>query len=175
MLAKCINTQILARFLAGHPAINVHCSALAGNDNAALTRELVFLGLSPPLFTIDMPGIPREAFQRFFDCLAPTFDHMISLGQTNTIVSCPALTTHSELQVEQLREAGISPTTIRFAVGLEDPRTLVAHFIDASRLAIDPAAPGFSEQFMPPDEIEALVRDCYLDVHRRYIESQTQQ
>ena len=36
-------------------------------------------------------------FQRLFDALDPTFAHMISLGQSNTIVSCPGLTTHSEL------------------------------------------------------------------------------
>ena len=29
MLAKCINTSILARFLAAHPAINVHSNVLA--------------------------------------------------------------------------------------------------------------------------------------------------
>src|SRR5213078_2830490 len=97
-----------------------------------------------PLFTIDMPTVPRDAFQRFFDSLSPTFDHMISLGQSNTIVSCPAFTTHSELNETQLAEAGISRTTIRFAIGDEDPQDLVAHFIGAARLTIDPELPGFS-------------------------------
>ncbi|HEX4132085.1 MAG TPA: PLP-dependent transferase [Pirellulales bacterium] len=172
MLAKCINTQILTRFLAAHSAIRVHSSALDDNPNSPLARRLVFLGLAAPLFTIDMPEVPREAFQRFFDSLAPTFDHMISLGQSNTIVSCPALTTHSELHEDQLAQAGISPTTIRFAVGHEDPKNLITHFLGAARLAIDPDVPGFSRQFMQPEQIDALVRDCYLDVHRRYIEAQ---
>jgi hypothetical protein len=60
--------------------------------NAELCEQLMFLGLPAPLFTIEIDGVPRLAFQRFFDSLAPTFDHMISLGQSNTIVSCPALT-----------------------------------------------------------------------------------
>ena len=34
--------------------------------------------------------LPAEVFQRFFDSLEPMFAHMISLGQSNTIVSCPA-------------------------------------------------------------------------------------
>src|SRR5262245_4518795 len=151
MLAKCINTEILARFLAAHPAITVHCNVLAESENHALREKLMNCGLPAPLFTIDMAGVPRRAFQRFFDNLAPTFDHMISLGQSNTIVSCPALTTHSELPPTALLEAGITPTTIRFAIGDEDPRDLVAHLVAAAKLAIDPEVPGFSAEFPDPE------------------------
>src|SRR2546422_861388 len=119
----------------------------------------MFLGLPAPLFTIDFEAarLPREAFQRFFDNLAPTFGHMISLGQSNTIVSCPALTTHSELSPEELGRAGITPTTIRFAVGDEDPKDLIAHLVHTARFTIDPAVPAFSEKFMPPGDVDALV------------------
>jgi O-acetylhomoserine (thiol)-lyase len=172
MLAKCINTLILVKFLAAHPQINVHGSAAPGSANAALRERLIFLGLPAPLFTIDMPSVPRRAFQRFFDNLSPTFDHMISLGQSNTIVNCPAFTTHSEMNEAQLAEAGITPTTIRFAVGDEDPKDLIAHFIAAAKLAIEPEAPGFLRQFPSPREIDALVRETYLMTHQRYIESQ---
>ena len=71
MLAKCINTIILARFLASHPAITVHCNALADDPNAALCRRSLFLGLPAPLFTIDMATLPRPTFQRYFDALDP--------------------------------------------------------------------------------------------------------
>jgi cystathionine beta-lyase/cystathionine gamma-synthase len=169
MMAKCINTEILAKFLDAHPRITVHCNALPHNENYQLGGKLMAFGLSAPLFTIDMAGLPSTAFQRFFDNLAPTFDHMISLGQANTIVSCPALTTHSELSPEALAEAGISPTTIRFAIGDEDPRDLVAHLIAAARLAIDPEVPGFSERFPSPEETEQLIQSCYVEAHRRYI------
>jgi hypothetical protein len=43
--------------------------------------------------------------------------------------SIPALTSHSELSGDALREAGISLTTIRIAVGDEDPRGLLAHLM----------------------------------------------
>ncbi len=171
MLEKCVNTQILVRFLSAHPQIHVHGSAAPTSPNAALRERLMFLGLPAPLFTIDLPTVPREAFQRFFDNLSPTFDHMISLGQSNTIVACPALTTHSELDNDALASAGITQTTIRFAVGDEDPKDLIAHFIAAAQLAIDPVAPGFSTQFPVANQIDALVRDCHLDTHRRYVES----
>ena len=61
--------------------------------------------------------VPAAAFQRFFDSLSPAFAHMISLGQSNTIVSCPALTTHSELDEGALAASGIGPATIRLAIG----------------------------------------------------------
>jgi O-acetylhomoserine (thiol)-lyase len=171
MMAKCINTVILARFLAAHPAIQVHCNAIPENENSALRERLSFLGLPAPLFTIDMPSVPWEAFQRFFDALAPTFDHMISLGQSNTIVSCPAFTTHSELDRQALERAGIQPTTIRFAIGDEDPRDLLSHFVAAARLTIDPQMPGFSSQFLQGEAVDALIRDCYLSAHARYIDT----
>ena len=173
MLAKCINTIILARFLDAHPGVNVHCNALVGDENAGLREKLMFLGLPAPLFTIDFEaaGVPQDAFQRFFDNLSPTFGHMISLGQSNTIISCPALTTHSELSADELRRAGIAATTIRFAVGDEDPRDLVSHLVDTARFTIDSTVPGFSAGFPSPRDFDRLAKDCYLDAHRRYIEA----
>ncbi len=171
MMAKCINTEILVKFLAAHPQIEVHSHALPANANSPLREKLLYLGLPAPLFTTEMETVPRDAFQRFFDNLAPTFGHMISLGQSNTIVSCPALTTHSELDVAALAEAGIKGTTIRFAVGHEDPHDLVTHLVETARLTIDPVVPRFSGKFMSTAETEKLIRSCYVDAHRRYIEA----
>jgi len=86
-------------------------------------------------------------------------------------VSCPALTTHSELDQEALADAGISPTMIRFAVGDEDPKDLIAHLVDAARLVFDPQVPGFSDGFASADETAGLIRRCYLEAHEAYITS----
>jgi O-acetylhomoserine/O-acetylserine sulfhydrylase-like pyridoxal-dependent enzyme len=171
MLQKCINTAILARFFDSHPQIRVRCNVLSHDPNTEMRERLLFLGLPAPLFTIDMESVPPDAFQRFFDSLEPVFSHMISLGQSNTIVTCPAFTTHSELDATALDDSGIHRTTIRLAVGDEDPKDLIAHFLSAARLAIDPWMPGFSQQFMPPSEIDGLVRDTYLDAHRRHCDA----
>jgi O-acetylhomoserine (thiol)-lyase len=170
MLQKCISTATLARALARHPAIKVNCNAVPANENAALRERLLYLGLTAPLFTIE-PQVPIAAFKRFFDCLEPAFGLQVSLGQVNTVVLCPALTSHSELSSEALGAAGISPTTIRIAVGDEDPRALLAHFVRASELALDPAQPGFSAGFPSPAEIDALYHEIYLDTHRRHVEA----
>ena len=96
---------------------------------------------------------------------------MISLGQTNSIVSCPGLTTHSELNLEQQQEAQIFPTTIRFAMGIENPIDLIEHIMVASKLSIDQVIPGFSEQFMSIDDARKMAHEVYVDMHRRYSES----
>lgn len=169
MLGKCVNTEILARFLNHHPDIKVRCNAVKGDPNSPLRESLSFLGLPAPLFTTEMPGVPADAFRRFFDALSPTFGHMISLGQTNTIVNCPALTTHSELDETALHAADIAPTTIRFAVGIENPKDLLEHLVHTSALTIDPDVPGFSAKFPEEEEWKRVTAEVYADVHRRYI------
>ena len=86
--------------------------------------ETLYLGLPSPLFSIDLEDahLPREAFVRFFDALEPVFGHMVSLGQSNTLVLCPALTSHSEMDEQAQADAFIHLTTIRIAMGDENPR-----------------------------------------------------
>ena len=174
LMRKAINTTVLAAFFASHPALHVNCNALENNENAPLRKRLLNLELPAPLFTIDMErsGIDRITFTRLFDCLEPSFGHMVSLGQSNTMVLCPALTSHSEMSPERLAEAGITPTTIRISVGDEDVRHLIAHFISVTELVIDPVIPEFSRQFMPAAEIDQLYRDTYLNAHRRWFDAQ---
>jgi cystathionine beta-lyase/cystathionine gamma-synthase len=177
MLSKCITTSVLARALAQHPRITVNCSAVPSHANARLREANMFLGLPAPLFTIDFEPragekpLPRAAFKAFFDLLEPVFGLQVSLGQTNTVVLCPALTSHSELSEEALKEAGIALTTIRIAVGNEDPRALLAHIMRAAELALDGAAPGFSRGFMAAAAVDRLYTETYAETHRRYVES----
>ena len=67
-------------------------------------------------------GIERGS--RFLDAL-----RMISLtsnlGDSRSIATHPASTTHSKLTTEQRAEVGISPGLIRFSVGLEDPVDII--------------------------------------------------
>ncbi len=175
MMRKCINTQILADFLDSHPGIQVNCNGVKSNINSSLRAGNLYLGLPAPLFTFDMGDIDREAFQRFFDSLSPTFGHMISLGQSNTIVSCPALTTHSELNAAALLDSGLTPTTVRCAVGDEDPIDLIRHFVHAARGTIDKVQPGYSEDFMNEADTRALIRKHYVQSHSAHVDAQLQQ
>lgn len=172
MMQKCINTLVLARFLASHPKIRVNCNAVEGDPNRPIRNRVLKFGLSAPLFTIDFEnaGLTPDTFVRFFDSLSPAFHHQVTLGQSNTVILCPAMTSHSEMDDEALADAGIARTTIRIAVGDENPKELIAHFVKAARLAIDADAPGFSDGFLSPGATDELVRKTYLKVHEAYID-----
>ena len=170
MLKKCINTLILSRWLAAHPLVHVSGPASPHDPNRKVCDRLSHLGLPAPLFTIhfEQAGLDRMTFERFFDSLSPMFGHMVSLGQSNTVILCPALTSHSELGPEALRAADISPTTIRVSIGDEEPRELIAGFLATARLALDPEKAGFSAQFPQGEAVDRLCDEVYLDVHRRH-------
>jgi O-acetylhomoserine/O-acetylserine sulfhydrylase-like pyridoxal-dependent enzyme len=179
MLRKAVNTLTLAEVLASHPDINVKCGALPESENYAIAQRVLYLGLPAGLFTIDFEGkggkstgFGREVFSRFFDCLEPAFGHQVSLGQPNTVVLCPAITSHSEMSAEALRDAGITPTTIRIAVGLEDPRTLAVHLMKAAEATLERVHPGFVAKFLSPDKIDAIYRRHFAQVHQKYAEAQ---
>jgi len=172
MLKKCITTKVFATFMDAHPMIKVNCNGLSSNKNYELAQKNLFLGFPSGLFTVDMGSeIPGAEFHRFFDCLEPAFSHMISLGQTNSIVSCPGLTTHSELNPEQQIEAQIFPTTIRFAMGIENPMDLIEHIVAASKLSIDQAIPDFSSKFMSIEEARKMAKEIYIDMQQRYVDA----
>lgn len=172
MLQKGINTLVLARFLNSHPDIQVNCNAVPNHANGPLRKKLMRYGLPAPLFTIDFESadIPADAFRRFFDCLAPTLHHQVTLGQSNTVVLCPALTSHSELDEKAQRSAGIYPTTIRIAVGFENPKEIITHIVHTARLMLDPVRPGFSDRFMDMDEWDKIARQTYMENHQHHIE-----
>lgn len=174
MLKKCINALTFARWLASHPLVTVSGPANPRDPNRAIAEKISYLGLPAPLFTINFEKakLSRVTLERFFDSLAPMFGHMVSLGQSNTLVLCPALTSHSELSAEALKEAGITPTTIRLAVGEESPRELISDFLAAARNALDPDLPGFSQKFLQGEAVDHLVDEIYLDVHRRHAAAQ---
>ncbi len=182
MLTKAINTLTLAEVLGKHPHINVNSNACTNHHNHAMLEKCMHLSLPAPLFTFDFEAqddtdpldqghFSRLCFQKFFDQLDPVFGHQVSLGTPNTIILCPAITSHSEMSKEALKEAGIAPTCIRLSVGLEDPRTLLAHIIRSAQSTLDTEIPHFSVHFPTAGEIDAIYKKHYLDVHQRYVDS----
>ena len=132
------------------------------------------LSLPASLFTIYMEGgdsreaISQDVYKQFFDMLEPAIGMQVSLGQTNTVALCPAMTTHSELSEKAQEDAGITPTTMRISVGLEDPRMFLAHIVNAAKLSIDLAHPDFSTQFPSAEKIDEIYLSTYMEVHQKF-------
>ena len=51
---------------------------------------------------------------------------MANIGDVRSLVVPPATTTHSQSDAHGLERAGISESTIRLAVGIEDVRDIIA-------------------------------------------------
>lgn len=173
MLSKVINTLVFSQFLAAHPAFNVNCHALPTHTNAAIRASQLRHGWPCALFTVDMQQaeLDRDTFVRFFDALEPAFGHQVSIGQHNTIVLCPALTSHSELSEAEQHKAGIYLTTMRIAMGTDNVKALIAHLISSARLHIDPVLPGFSDNFMPTEQIDRLFLDTAMQVNQQHYQA----
>jgi O-acetylhomoserine (thiol)-lyase len=45
--------------------------------------------------------------------------HLVNIGDTRTLISHPASTTHRQLDEAQLVAAGVGPDMVRISVGLE--------------------------------------------------------
>ena len=103
----------------------------------------------------------------------PIFDNVTALFSATPVIARTATYIYAcaEWVEDALRQAGIDPTTIRIALGDEDSRDLIVHFIEASRLTLDPAHPGFSDAFMPVEAINALIEETSMDVQRKFVQS----
>ncbi len=76
------------------------------------------------MFTFGLKG-GRESGAKFINALK-LFSHVANVGDVRSLVIHPATTTHSQLSEEQLAESGITSSTVRLSVGIEDVKDLIA-------------------------------------------------
>ena len=110
------NALAVARFLQQHPAVSwVNYPGLPEHpQHALLTRQMK--GASGLLAFGVKGGLERGV--RFIES-AQFMSHLVNIGDTRTLISHPASTTHRQLDESQLAAAGVGPDMIRISVGLE--------------------------------------------------------
>jgi O-succinylhomoserine sulfhydrylase len=119
----CENALKVAEFLENHPQVNkVKYPFLKSHPQYAIAQKQMKLGGNIVAFEIK-GGI--EAGRAFLDkiklcSLSP------NLGDTRTIVTHPASTTHSKLSVEERLAVSISDGLVRVSVGLETVTDVIA-------------------------------------------------
>ena len=57
--------------------------------------------------------------------------HMTMIGDSITVVTHPASTTHKQLSEADMIKAGVTPTLLRISLGLEDVEDIIADFEQA--------------------------------------------
>lgn len=145
----------VARFLAEHPAVGrVHHPGLESSPWHEVAARLLPRGTSS-VFAFDLagsgdPALDERRVAEVVDGLR-TIRLVANIGDARSLVNHPASMTHSHLTAGQLAEAGISPTTIRLSIGLEDPDDIIA---DLTR-SLDAAYAAHPEAAHPDAESEA--------------------
>ncbi len=77
----------------------------------------------------------RVAGPKFIDALK-LFSHLANVGDAKSLAIHPATTTHSQLNEEQQRAAGITPDLVRLSVGLEHIDDILADIDQALKAAV---------------------------------------
>jgi methionine-gamma-lyase len=123
---QCENAMKVAKFLARHPKVaRVHYPGLASHpDHALATRQMRRFGA---MMAFEFKGNAKTglaAARRFCDRVQ-IFLLAASLGGTESLVVLPIFTSHVNMSPEELRGAGVQPSTVRVSVGLEDAGDLI--------------------------------------------------
>ncbi|MES2630313.1 MAG: aminotransferase class I/II-fold pyridoxal phosphate-dependent enzyme [Bacteroidota bacterium] len=124
----CSNAFELAKRLENHPEIEwVKYPFLESHPQYELAKKQMKQGGG--ILTFNIKG-GRERAQRFIDALKLVL-FTANLGDTRTIVTHPATTTHSKLTEEERLSAGIPQGLLRISVGLENVDDVYEDIIQA--------------------------------------------
>lgn len=119
----CENAFKVAEFLESHPNVElVKYPFLKSHPNYEVAKKQMKLGGNIVAFEIK-GGI--EGGRNFLDKIQMC-SLSANLGDTRTIVTHPASTTHSKLSDEERNEVGITAGLVRCSVGLENVEDIIA-------------------------------------------------
>ncbi|KVT44690.1 O-acetylhomoserine aminocarboxypropyltransferase/cysteine synthase family protein [Burkholderia ubonensis] len=118
------NTLKIAQHLARHE--NVEWVSYAGlpdhPDHPLVARYLS--GRGPGLLTFGVKG-GRAGGAKFQDALK-LFTRLVNIGDTKSLATHPASTTHRQLSPAELAKAGVKDETVRLSIGIEHIDDLIA-------------------------------------------------
>jgi len=126
----CSNAQAVAEFLEKHPRVKqVNYPGLQSNPYHKMIKPQMKGCSSLLSFVLD--GTYKDA-TKFIDSLK-VITHATHLGTCRSIVTHPASTTHSAMGDKEMKKAGISPSMIRFSIGIEDEKDILEDLAQALR------------------------------------------
>lgn len=117
------NAQRIAEALDGHPRLaRVRYPWLDSHPQAALARRQMRGGGT--IVTLDLAGDGKAAAFRFLNALE-IVDISNNLGDSKSLITHPATTTHQRLSPEARAAIDINDGLVRLSVGLEDAEDLI--------------------------------------------------
>ncbi len=133
MERHCQNALTLAQYLEKHPEVRkVKYPFLPSHPQYALARKQMRLGGGVVTFEIK-GGIGQG--RKFLNSLK-MLSHSSNLGDTRSMATHPASTTHSKLTDAERAAVGITPGLVRISVGLEEMKDIIADIDQAIQKSV---------------------------------------
>ncbi len=116
------NAFLIAKFLNSHPKVKkVHYPCLKSDENYPFAMKYLKKGCSG-LLSFEVESF-KEA-KKIVDNVE-IFSIVTNIGDSKSIITHPASTTHQQLSKKELAAAGVAEGLIRLSVGLEDSADLI--------------------------------------------------
>ena len=123
------NALDLAKWLESHPQVaKVNYPGLESSPYHALAKKYLKNGFGAVL-SFEIKGDKQDA-SNFIDSLG-LVSHLANVGDAKTLIIQPSATTHQQLSDEEQLAAGVTPNSLRVAVGIEHIDDIKADFKQA--------------------------------------------
>ena len=118
------NAQKLAEFLESHPKVKkVNYPGLKSNPNYEMAQKYFKDGLASGLLSFEVASM--EEAEKIVNA-TELYSLVVNIGDSKSIITHPASTTHQQLNEEELRACGVPSGLIRISCGLESADDLIA-------------------------------------------------
>ena len=122
-------TWRLAEYCRSHPKVE-RVSFVGFEDHPSYKNAKKYYRFgSSAVFTVELKGT-LESTVRFVEA-QQLAAHMTMIGDSITVITHPASTTHKQLSEADLKAAGVTPTLLRISAGLEHADDLIEDFEQA--------------------------------------------
>ncbi len=113
----------IAKFLETHPKVKrVNYPGLESSPQYPLVQKYFKEGMASGLLSFEVAD--KETAQKIADA-TEIFSVVVNIGDSKSIITHPASTTHQQLSAQELIDAGVPGGLIRLSVGLEDTQDLI--------------------------------------------------
>lgn len=133
MERHCENALAVAQYLQKHPCVTWVRYPGLPEDREFARNQKYLRGKGGAMVVFGIKG-GKEAGAKFIDHLR-LFSHLANVGDAKSLAIHSATTTHSQLNEEQQRAAGITPDLVRLSIGLEHIEDLLEDLEQALRAA----------------------------------------
>jgi len=118
------NALVLAKFLESHPRVKkVNYPGLESNSNYANAQKYFDEGQSSGLLSFEVEGL--EEATKIVNA-TKLYSLVTNIGDSKSIITHPASTTHQQLNKEELLACGVPAGLIRISCGLESSKDLIS-------------------------------------------------